>query len=478
MADEKKKKVVKEDLKINDKKAIVKKPRVIKEKKKDDDKKIKKAKEIEMPVEEVIVNLEKKSDKDILKTSADSVKKESGEIAEKKSTFNLVEVIIVMIITAFFGALVGAAVTYVKTDEVFSNGGATNNKYAKEFINTFNEINRDFYSTVSDKELIDAAIQGMIEKLGDPYSQYFNAEDAMLFEEDLSGEFIGMGAEITLNADGQVYIYSVFDNAPAKKAGIQSGDIIVKVNADSVDGMNSQQVANLIKNGAIGTKATVIVLRDGKEMSFEIIRGKVEIKSVGSEIIEKNNKKVGVLTIDAFNNNTDEQFLARYEEIKNEVDGLIIDVRNNGGGHLYVAKDIASLFLNKEDIVYQLDSKGNITMERAGSKKSISLPVVVIVNSRTASAAEILTAALKENLNIDVVGEKTYGKGTVQRVQKLSSGASIKYTINTWLTPNGNEIDKVGIEPTINISLDESYYENQTIENDNQLQKALDVIAK
>jgi len=487
MADNKKEKSIKKTPKVETVRKTVKKPKAVKIEKEE------KAVEI---VEEKVIELEKVADTKLesVEKSEDRAEKsfrnklkaaffqeDDGEveIVEKKTSFNLVEVIIVMIITAFFGALIGAAVTYVKTDEYYGTSDAENNKYIKEFINTYNELNRDFYSEVSAKELIDSAIQGMIEKLGDPYSQYLDSNESKIFDEDLSGEFIGMGAEISLNSDARVYISRLFEDAPAMKAGLQNGDIIIKVNDDSVEGLNTQEVASLIKNGKVGTKATITVMRDDSEMDFVITRDKVEIKSVNAEVIEKNDKKVGLLTISAFNNNTDEQFLARYEELKKQkVDSLIIDVRNNNGGHLTVSKDVASLFLNKGDVIYQLDNKGNVTKEKSTSKKLIDLPVVVVVNGGTASAAEILTAALKENLNIEVIGEKTYGKGTVQRVHQLSSGASIKYTINTWLTPKGNEVNQVGIEPTIIVSLDENYYNNPVRENDVQLQSALDTITK
>jgi C-terminal peptidase (prc) len=487
MAENKKDKSIKKTPKVETVKKTVKKPKTVK---------IEKEETAVEAVEEKVIELEKVEDTKIEMVEKSEDKAEKGfrnklkaaffqeddvevETVEKKTSFNLVEVIIVMIITAFFGALIGAAVTYVKTDEYYSVGDAEDNKYIKEFISTFNELNRDFYSEVSSKELIDSAIQGMIEKLGDPYSQYLDSSESKIFDEDLSGEFIGMGAEISLNSDGKVYISRLFEDAPAIKAGLKNADIIIKVNNESVEGLNTQEVASLIKNGNIGTTATITVIRDGNEMDFVITRDKVEIKSVNTEVLERNGKKIGLLTISAFNDNTDEQFLARYEELKKEkIDGLVIDVRNNNGGHLTVAKEVASLFLNKDDIVYQLDNKGNITKEKAGNKKIIDIPVVVVVNGGTASAAEILTAALKENLNAEVVGEKTYGKGTVQRVHKLYSGASIKYTINTWLTPKGNEVNQVGIEPTISVSLDENYYNNPSRENDAQLQSALDNITK
>ena len=475
MANSKKEVIVKKEAeelknsKIKKEKAAVKKPRIKKEKL-----------VVEEPV--IVEEVQEIVYKKPVEVTVDSVTvaEEKADTANKKTVFNLAEVIVVMIITAFFGALVGAAVAYVKTEEAYESKDVfTNNKHIKAFVDSYNELKRGFYADFDDKELIDAAIKGMVGHLGDPYSQYLNVDESDLFEEDLSGEFIGMGAEITLNADGKVSVFSLFEGSPAEKVGVKQDDIIVKVNGKSVEGLNTQQVANLIKGDKIGEKVTVTVLRDEKEQDFVIERGKIEIKSVYAEVLEKNGKKVGRLAISVFNNNTATQFLNKYNELKKEnIDSLIVDVRGNGGGHLHVARDIANLFLSKGEVIYRLDNRGSVTLENATDKRVIDLPVIVIADSGTASAAEILAAAIKENLDAEIVGEKTYGKGTVQRVHTLSTGASIKYTVNTWLTPKGNAIDKVGIEPTVKVSLDDSYYQNPINENDKQLQKALELITK
>lgn len=484
MAENKKEKVVKKESKelknskpkkVN---ATVKKPRVIKE---ENEKVIEKedfvVEEIKV-AEELKMVVGEKTPEVTLKTSIPV--EENSDTGNRKTVFNLAEVIVVMIITAFFGALVGAAVTYVKTEESYDNKEiVNNNKYIKAFIDTYNELKRDFYGDFKDEELINAAINGMMTHLGDPHSQYFNAEETDAFDEDLSGEFIGMGAEIALNADGKVYVFNLFEKSPAEKVGIKNGDVILKVNNNSVEGLNAAQVANLIKGDKIGEKVTITVLRDGVEKDFVVVRDKIEIQSVYTEVFKENGKNTGYLAISAFNRNTATQFTDKYNELKKEnIDSLIIDVRDNSGGHLPVAKEIANMFLNKGDVIYRLDTKGSVTLENATGKRVVDLPVVVLVNGGTASAAEILTAAIKENLDADVVGEKTYGKGTVQRVHTLSTGSSIKYTINTWLTPKGNAIDKVGIEPTVKISLDENYYQNPTREGDKQLQKAIELITK
>ena len=242
--------------------------------------------------------------------------------------------------------------------------------------------------------------------------------------------------------------------------------------------MNLNEVSDLIK-GKSGTKVELTILREGKEETIEVTRGKVDIESVTSKIISKGDKKIGVINISVFANNTYDQFVKVEKELEESgIDSLILDLRGNSGGYLTTVKSIAELFLNKNDIIYQLDTKGKI--EKVINKKAptIKLKTAVLVNKASASASEILTAALKENLSSPVIGVTTYGKGKVQKTRTLSSGAMIKYTIQNWLTPEGNEIEGKGVAPTDEVELDEKYYVNPTDENDNQLQKALEIMSR
>ena len=198
-----------------------------------------------------------------------------------------------------------------------------------------------------------------------------------------------------------------------------------------------------------------------------------------SKIIEQDNKKIGYINISIFTSITTKQFKKQLAKLEDkEIDGLIIDVRDNSGGYLSTVTDISSLFLKKGQIIYQLSSKSGVEKIKDNTKESRSYPIAVIINKNSASASEILAGAIKESYKGYVVGTKTYGKGTVQQVKKLSDGSMIKYTIENWLTPDGNWINEKGIEPTDEVELSKEYYENPTNENDNQLQKALEVVSK
>lgn len=426
--------------------------------------------------DEVIVKEETVAKNLSLKETVVLDKKEEKE--QVKSSFNLTEVIVIMIITALFGAFVGGVVVYLRDDNTCPKC-ASIRRDLDELVSTYDKITSEYYEDLNKTALIEAGIKGMIDFLGDPYSRYMSIDESTNFNEELDGRFVGMGAMITVNEEGQIYISSLFENSPAIKAGIKVNDVIVKVGDKSTEGMTVTQVSTMIKNGEAGTKVKVIVLRDGKETEVEITRGEVEIASVHGEVIEQNNKKVGLITIDRFAANTYVQFERVYSELSTKgVNSILIDVRYNSGGHLSVVENIAAMFLDKGSVVYQLNTKGTVSKITTKAEKKIDLPVAMLVNGGSASASEILAAALKENLNIEIIGTNTYGKGTVQKLVTLESGATVKYTIQKWLTPKGNEIDKVGVKPTVEVEEDTKYRENPTRENDSQLKKALDTLTK
>lgn len=397
------------------------------------------------------------------------------QVEKQRAKFNLLEVIIIMIITAVCAITITIKVSYVinKTPKKIMTEAEL-----VELVETYESIVDDYYEEVDKNELIDAAISGMIEYLDDPYSTYLDEYKSASFNEELEGEYVGMGGEITFSKEGKIYITKIFENSPAASAGLKVKDIITKIDDKSVEGMNLNEVSDLIK-GKSGTKVELTILREGKEETIEVTRGKVDIESVTSKIISKGDKKIGVINISVFANNTYDQFVKVEKELEESgIDSLILDLRGNSGGYLTTVKSIAELFLNKNDIIYQLDTKGKI--EKVINKKvpTIKLKTAVLVNKASASASEILTAALKENLSSPVIGVTTYGKGKVQKTRTLSSGAMIKYTIQNWLTPEGNEIEGKGVAPTDEVELDEKYYVNPTDENDNQLQKALEIMSR
>lgn len=449
-------------------------------KNKNDNKKSKATKDIENKKDNIKENRQDNekshSTKEIKRGTGNTVveKKETNK-KDKKTTFNLLEVIIIMIITALFGAFIGSSVVYFNSDK---SEVRIENEDLDEFITTYNSLLSDYYTELDKEKLLDAGIKGMIEYLDDPYSSYMDEETSNDFNEEIDGNYVGMGVEIQKQEDSSIKIVTIFENSPAEKAGFALGDIIIKVGDKDIEGMDTDEVSKLIK-GKVGTKVKITIKRDNAEKEIKLTREAVEIPSVSSEVFEKNGKKVGYIRIEVFAKNTATQFETHLTKMeKANVEGVILDVRGNSGGYLSVVTEIASHFLENNDVVYQLETRGVIKKIYAMSVEKSKLKVAVLIDGGSASASEILASSLNENNDSLLVGVKTYGKGTVQKAHTLESGATIKYTIQSWLTAKGNKIDKVGIAPTKEIKLAEEYYKEPTNDNDNQLQVAIDELLK
>jgi len=419
---------------------------------------------------------ESKKTEDIKKIKM--VEKEEEKIeekTEKRKGFNTLEVVIIMFITLCFGGLLGSALTYAisNKEEIINSIPAELN----EFVNTYEDIVDNYYEEMDHKELLNAGIEGMLKFLGDKYSVYMDEEESKEFDEQVEGSYVGIGSEIQRLENGDTIISNPFENGPADKAGLKVNDIILKVDGEDVVGLDLTEISNKVK-GKTGTNVTITIKRGEEHIDVLVTRGEVELTSVTGRIIEDNNKKIGFIDIDIFAANSANQF--EKELLKLEASGissLIIDVRDNSGGYLTTVEEIAALLLEKGKNIYQLDTKGVIETKKDSTKTARSYPITVLINSYSASASEILAAAIKEAyINGDVVGVNSYGKGTVQKAYKLESGATVKYTIQKWLTPNGNWINNKGVEPTVKVEQSEEYYADPTDEKDNQLQAALKLL--
>ena len=237
-------------------------------------------------------------------------------------------------------------------------------------------------------------------------------------------------------------------------------------------------MANYIKESD-KKEIKITIQRDSEEKEVKLKRQKLEVPTVTTKIYENNDKKIGYIDISIFSSVTDKQFKEKLKELeKKEIDGLIIDVRDNNGGYLNVVTNIASNLLKKGDIIYKLEkSNKKVETKKDTTKEKRTYPIAVLVNAGSASASEILASAIKESYKGFVVGTNTYGKGTVQQTMNLEDGSMIKYTIENWLTPNGNWINEVGVTPTNVVELDEIYYQKPISENDNQLQEAINLVS-
>ena len=395
-------------------------------------------------------------------------------IVERRSGFNFSEVIIIMIIAIMFGFLLGNIVNFV----VFSDNSSSD-KELDELVTTYDNIINNYYEDVDKEELIDAGIQGMINYLDDPYATYFSGEASEDFNQELAGNYEGIGVEVMLN-NGVVSVSRVFDNSPASKAGVKVGDVVIKVNDNDITGKSLTEVVSMISGKNSGNKSKLTVTRNGEELSFELAKGTIEVPAVNSEIYENNGKKIGYIKIDLFSSKIYKQFNSALKNLeKNNIQGLVIDVRDNPGGYLSEVKNILCLFLDKKQVLYQLQTK-NKTEKIYGTKKSIErdYPVSVIINDESASAAEILASAFKESYGSRIVGINSYGKGTVQSASDLNSGDTIKYTVQKWLTPDGNWVNDKGVVPTDRVENVLQEGEILTFDNDVMLQTAINVVSE
>lgn len=399
------------------------------------------------------------------------VEKEKRDLDLKKKKYSLKEMIPIVFISILIGTLLGAMITYKKDNLEISKVPDE----LEELVQVYDSISENYYDKVNKKNLIDSAIEGMLGSLDDPYSVFLNKKESTKFNETISGEYVGIGATVSFNED-KVEVVEVLDSSPAKKAGLKEKDIILKINDTDLTNKSLSEITNMIR-GEKNTKVDLLIKRGEKEKKIEIVREDIEIDSIESKVMKKDNKKIGYLSIDTFASNSYKQFKQKLEKLeKQKIDSLIIDVRDNPGGHLAQATDIIELFLKKGKILYQIEQKGKNQKMYDQTSEHRKYKVVVLTNHSSASASEILASSLKESYQAILVGEATYGKGTVQKAYQLSSGNTIKYTTQKWLTAKGKWINEKGVSPDYEVSLDEEYIKNPVLENDNQLNKALEIL--
>ena len=371
----------------------------------------------------------------------------------KESSFNTIEVAVVIVISILFGIITGCILTYGKG---FNSN--TNDNYTNELLNTYNTILENYYDDVNNEDLLNAAINGMVGSLGDINSYYMDSIDTVNFNQLINGSFVGIGTKVSFG-DTEKTIVEIFDNSPAEKVGLQVGDVILEINDKNVSNASIEEVMSLL-DGKDGTKVKMKIKRGTEEKSFLLTRDVIIIPSVFSKINKVNNKNIGFIDIDVFASNTFDQFKSHLGDLeKQNISGLIIDVRDNFGGHLSQVNKILSLFFNNKTVLYQIETKGNIEKIYSDGKKGKNYEVVVLLNDNSASASEILASCFQSNYkNATVIGNKSYGKGTIQSAIKLSTGASLKYTTQKWLTADGLWVDGVGVSPDEEVNIENDYY--------------------
>lgn len=367
----------------------------------------------------------------------------------KSNSFTTVEVVFLVIVTCFISFIMAYLICRKSNVTVKYN---ENNEIYK-FIEQYQNIVNNYYGDVDKDKLINGAIKGMIDSLDDPYATYFDENSANNFNIKLNGEFEGFGIEIIKYANEYIQILTVFDNSPASKTGLQVNDKIISINGEDTKNLTTTEFSKIV--AASDTKINLVINRNGEEKEVSLNKGKVILSSVSSKMLNTNNKNIGYIKISIFALNTYEQFKDKLNNLeKDGIEGLIIDLRDNSGGHSSTAENILSLFLSNKRVMYQVKDQNKIEKKYSNGSKEKTYPIVVLVNSESASASEIVASALKENVNATLVGNTTYGKGTVQNLIELPSGEQYKYTTKIWLTANGNNINGEGINPDIEVTDD------------------------
>ena len=340
-------------------------------------------------------------------------------------------------------------------------------------------IDKYYLGDVDEESLKEGAIQGYIEGLGDPYTEYISKEDMEDYMQDTMGNFVGIGIYMVQDTEtNQIMVLAPIKGSPAEKAGIRPGDYIVSVNGETCTAADMTAIATKIK-GEEGSTVKLQILRGEETLDFEITRENVIVNPVEGEVLENN---IGYIEFSSFDENTAEDFKAKFEELQSKgITSLIIDLRNNGGGIVDEALQIAGYIADKDSVLlYEVDKENNEKVEKNQTNPIINMPVIILTNENTASSSEILAGALKDLGKAKIVGTTTYGKGVIQQILTLPDGSGLKITTEKYLTPNRTEINEIGIEPDETVELPESVENILNVERsqDTQLQKAIEMLTE
>lgn len=350
----------------------------------------------------------------------------------------------------------------------------TNFKAVSTFAYIVSLVETQSMSELNSTQIISGAGSGIVDALKDPYSKYLDATTWNELKERIEAKFGGIGVYVLQDSSNRLKIVAPMEGTPAYKAGVKNGDIITKINGESTANMTQDTAVHMMR-GDPGTQLYLVVYRDSdkQEHEFNIVREVINIPSVQSDTV-KDHPNIGYVRLNQFTSQSYTEMLNNLTTLINEkkVKGLILDIRNNGGGEFEASVNIASIFLNGKEVVSSVDADGNKEVRSALPGNTVTLPLVVLVNGDSASAAEILAGALQDNKRAVLVGEKTYGKGLVQTVFPLPDGGALKLTTQKYFTPQGNDINKIGIMPDFKVS-------NETnSEKDKQLEQAVSILAE
>lgn len=382
--------------------------------------------------------------------------------------FSLRWVSIIIVITAVVTSLTTGVIIYNNSKIVLGTTSIRDDDALREFLKVYNSLDESYYEDINKTEMIDEAIAAMLKYLGEDYSTYLDKDETNDLSNRLSGKFKGIGISISNNRE----IVKVYENTPAFSAGLQPGDIILSVNNKTTEGLNQVELSNLIDK----INENTILVRRGEEEIIFYVTADVINRPLTTQIIDKETQKIGYIFISAFTDIVGEEFQKALVDLESQgMSRLIIDMRGNSGGYLKGATDIASLFIEKGKKLYSLETKEKTEHFYDETDEKRDYPLIILMDENTASASEVLSAALKDSYeNVLFVGKISYGKGKVQQTKTLEDGSMVKYTTAKWLRPNGVCIDGFGLSPDYEVDLMQN--EDGTWV-DTQLEKAIELFS-
>lgn len=396
---------------------------------------------------------------------------------KSRKIFAVIMVILLLVITnfitfyltKFFPVFMGKSIIINADDQITAEN-------INKLIYLKDQLKENFLWEIDEQKLWDGALKGLMAGTDDPYSAYLTKKEYTAYKESVSESYVGIGVQVTNNDAGNIQVTKVFANSPAAKAGIQIGDIITSAGDQSLIGIAVDYGVTFIK-GAEGTTVKIGIQRGSEEIYFDIARAVIEQVSLTYEILDNN---IGYIHVYEFIDGTSEKFNAAVTELTNAgIKGLILDLRQNPGGNVSDALDIADALLPKCDIIYTLDNKQDKQVETS-DEACINVPIVTLIDGYSASASEIVAASLQDNNAATIVGTKSFGKGIMQTLIPMTDGSMYKYTFREYYAPSGTEIHKIGITPDVIVEkgadYDKKLVEDIPHNEDAQLLKAIEVM--